>query len=114
MKEELYNAEVSLLETETRCDQVYVGSILDDDFFELGLSGVLYNRSDCVDEPLEPIEYKKPLEKFEVSQIEGESYLVTYILEEKREEWTKSFRSSIWTKHNSGWKMRFHQASVIK
>jgi hypothetical protein len=104
--------EESLWRAETRFDHDYMDQILAPDFLEFGRSGRVYRREDVFDAPPEPIHAALPLANFAVRTITGDVALVTYVSEVTYGEVKEvANRSSLWSRHAGGWRIRFHQGT---
>jgi len=110
--QDLKKLEESLWLEDTRFDNDYMNSVLDDTFFEYGRSGKTYSRTECMSHPYQPIGAKIPLEKFEVHHVSDTVKLVTYISEVGPEK-LRANRSSLWINYNNAWRLRFHQGTPI-
>jgi len=111
--EKLQELEESLWQDETRFDKEYMEQVLSPDFFEFGRSGRTYQREDTLSAPLQKINAKIPLKDFKVHTVSENVVLVTYISEVEDEELEVGNRSSLWMKTKEGWKLRFHQGTVV-
>lgn len=100
--------EKELMQSSTRKDIQRLGAILDDDFIEIGASGLVYDRNNILDSlPKEsPREYESF--GFEQRPIANNAILITYAVKIDNE---FSFRSSIWSKRSGVWKILFHQGT---
>ncbi|MGM0898433.1 MAG: DUF4440 domain-containing protein [Bacillota bacterium] len=86
-----------------------MAEILDDEFFEFGISGGVCRRSDFDrGHPLSEDEYH--IYRFEVKPLGPESVLTIYVLE-NRTTGIWSHRSSVWKNSRGGWKLFFHQGT---
>jgi hypothetical protein len=116
--ETLTRLEESLWQTETRYDPVLMDRLFADDFFEFGRSGRVYTREDLIlpASAKRPIHVCLPLPRLRFTVIDTNSVLVTYVSEVRREsgEVERANRSSIWSRHNGAWKLRFHQGTPIQ
>lgn len=113
--EEIQKLEESLWRTETRFDLNYMERILAPDFFEFGRSGRIYQRNDTLHGARpQVINAKIPLKNFKITTISDNTCLVTYISEVMYEGLEVGNRSSIWSKTEKGWQIRFHQGTVTK
>src|SRR5690606_3908526 len=83
--------------------------ILDDEFFEFGISGGICQRSDFNGGyALGEDDYR--ISRFEAKSLGPGSVLTIYTLENRTTGvWTH--RSSIWKKRRDGWKLFFHQGT---
>jgi hypothetical protein len=86
-----------------------------DDFWEVGASGQRYSKSAVLDElarrySREYVDQWETLD-FHCRKLAGEVYLLTYtLLQGKR----KTRRSTIWQNTPAGWKIVFHQGTVVQ
>jgi len=87
-----------------------------EDFWEIGASGTRYERSFVLDE-LER-RYKDPhpdvwtARDFECSPLAEGVYLLTYTLVQDEVRVTR--RTTIWKRSDDGWKIVFHQGTLIQ
>jgi hypothetical protein len=86
------------------------------DFWEIGASGRRYSRKYGLD-VLEK-RYQQPLEDvwetsdFRCQRLAPDVYLLTYTLLQNRERKTR--RSTIWQHTAEGWKIVFHQGTIVQ
>ncbi len=113
-RERLRALEESLWRPETRFNQDYMSRILSPDFIEFGRSGRVYQRADTLNTPEGPIKAKMPLENLDVRLIDANVALVTYISREEYGQVRVSNRSSIWSRTEDGWRIRFHQGTPVE
>jgi hypothetical protein len=106
--------EEALLDPAVRSDRARVDEFLAKDFQEFGASGRLWSRTEILDE-LAYKHYVPPtIEGFHCVLLADTVALVTYRtvrgpdLAGIR---VSSLRSSIWTKRDSTWELRFHQGT---
>ena len=89
--------------------------MLTDDFWEIGASGRVYIREDIVavlaDRMRNPPEDHWETEDFRCQELAPDLYLLTYAL---RQSERRSRRSSIWRRTAGGWRMQFHQGTVVQ
>ncbi|MBC7836489.1 DUF4440 domain-containing protein [Acetobacteraceae bacterium] len=112
--QELLKLEESLWIPEIRFDQVYMDNLLTPDFFEFGRSGKIYNREQILSRRPQAINATFPLKNFKVELITSEVAQVTYVSEVMYDKLEIGNRSSIWLKTPTGWKLRFHQGTVVE
>lgn len=112
--EKLKQLEESLWIAETRFNRAYMESVLAPDFFEFGRSGCTYTREETLSAPAGEIHARLPLRDFKVTLITPDVMLVTYISEVQYETLQIGNRSSIWLHTPSGWKLKFHQGTVVE
>jgi hypothetical protein len=109
----LRELEESLWRSKTRFNQAYMERILAPDFFEFGRSGRIYTREDTLAAPPHEINARLPLENFAVHPIDSNVVLVTYVSEVRYEEVDVGNRSSLWSRTDAGWQLRFHQGTPV-
>jgi hypothetical protein len=92
-----------------------IESMLADTFWEVGASGKIYDREHGINTLFE--RSKKPLEKtwhskdFYCCEIAPNNYLLTYtILQDKNR---MSRRATLWRKTEDGWKVLYHQGTLV-
>lgn len=105
----LIDAEIAL----ARRDPAWPGGVaalLDADFVEVGASGRVFDRA-SIEEVLAadgPSELQ--LDEFGVHALAEDVALVTYrTVDQER----TARRSSIWVRSDAGWRMRYHQGTVV-
>jgi hypothetical protein len=88
--------------------------VLAPDFVEFGRSSRVYVRAEVLATPPAPIPIALPLPSFRVRWIAPDVALVTYQSDlasaSGRE---RALRSSLWTRSNGRWQLRFHQGTPI-
>jgi hypothetical protein len=110
--DQLRRLEESLWRAETRFDRHHMNEVLAPDFVEFGRSGRVYRREDTLNVPAQSIDAMLPLAKFAVRSIATDVALVTYVSEVTYGEVTEvANRSSLWSRHEGAWRIRFHQGT---
>ena len=110
--DQLRRLEESLWRPETRFNRDHMDEVLAPDFFEFGRSGRVYRREDTLDVPVQAIDATPRLTKFAVRSISADVALVTYVSEVTYAEVKEvANRSSLWSRHAGGWRLRFHQGT---
>lgn len=89
-------------------------NMMDDAFWEIGASGRRYSRAYVLD-VLKERWRAAPAERWETydfhcSEIAAGNYLLTYTLKQP-DRLTR--RTSIWRRTDSGWKILFHQGTIV-
>jgi hypothetical protein len=111
-QDQLRLLEESLWRGETRFNRDHMNELLAPDFLEFGRSGRVYRREDILDVPPQPIDATLPLPKFAVQPITADVVLVTYVSEVTYGAVKEvANRSSLWSRHPGGWRIRFHQGT---
>lgn len=87
-----------------------------DEFWEVAASGNVYTQHDVINTLLErynDLDYQDIWEAkdFELTKIAPDHYLLTYILIQDKTRVTR--RSTLWRRINGGWKILYHQGTVI-
>lgn len=88
--------------------------LFDDNFFEFGASGHIYDKKDVLEVLPMQKEAKSTMHKFMVNEIAPQTLLATYKLEREDIDTaakTWSLRSSIWQFCGDRWKIIFHQGT---
>ena len=109
---ELRSLEQELWQEKTRFDIQRMREIMAEDFFEFGMSGRYYTLEDTLAIEAQEIKAEIPLANFSVRKFSENVALVTYNSATKYGE--KVFharRSSLWSRNNGGWQLRFHQGT---
>jgi hypothetical protein len=87
-----------------------------EDFWEVGASGRRYSRKHVLDVLEE--RHKTPVEEvwdttdFRCQELAADVYLLTYTLRQNGARITR--RSTIWRRAQDGWKIVFHQGTVVE
>lgn len=108
----LQQLEEDLWRQETRFDLPYMEEVFARDFFEFGRSGRTYTRQEALSLPSQPIDAVLPLADFQARLLTPDVAQVTYnsaVIYDGVVEFGR--RSSIWTRTNDSWELRFHQGT---
>lgn len=113
--EKLKALEESLWIAEYRFDREKMNQILAEDFFEYGQSSRIYQRTDTLNVPAQEIHAVIPLTDFKIRLIESHVAQVTYIsIVDYADGEARALRSSLWSRTQEGWKLRFHQRTPLQ
>ena len=111
---ELELLEEGLWRVEVRFDPIRMDELLAPDFFEIGRFGRTYRREDIMGTTVQSINARLPLMEFRARLLAPNIAQVIYVstvtyqgVEEL------AYRSSIWSRAENGWKLRFHQGTAI-
>ena len=111
-KQLLETLEENLWKSETRFDMDWMERTLASDFLEFGRSGRVYSRNETLGLESQPIDARLPLEDFRARLISPDVALVTYISAVAYGGVVElGNRSSIWSRTECGWELRFHQGT---
>ncbi len=107
---ELSSLEHAMWRESTRFDLAFQEAKFAADFLEFGRSGRTYTRSQIIRTESSPI--NATLTNLQIRALDLATVLVTYDSEAVyNNEVEYAHRSSIWTRGNAGWQMRFHQGT---
>jgi len=111
----LRRLEESLLNPAVRRDPERLRSMLTEDFLEFGSSGRVWTRKSIIELLATEKNFSPPaIEDFHCTMLADKVALVTYRTlrdDGKSGESLESLRSSIWTRQDGEWRMRFHQGT---
>ena len=106
--------EEGLWRADARFDRTQMDVVLAPDFFEVGRSGRVYRREDTLGVRAQPIDARLPLRDFKARLLDSNVAQVTYVSAVTHEGVEEiANRSSIWTRSEHGWQLRFHQGTAI-
>ena len=109
LKAHIFVLEQSHIQNEIREDVNQLGDILADDFFEIGSSGYMYTREDCLTDGV--VLSEMTMYNFELHALSNEVVLTTYFIVDATRN-RNTYRSSIWKKVNGRWRLYFHQGTI--
>lgn len=113
---QLRSLEESLWREETRLSRDRLETLVDDSYLEFGSSGKVYNKRQMMDAEIQEINAQLPLPEFRITFLAPTVALLTYrsiqtFSDGLRKE---ARRASIWTKKKNGWKLTFHQGTLVR
>jgi len=112
----LRQLEVELLSEATRTNLRRLNEIIADEYLEIGKSGKIYSKPEVI-EALKKEKYKEiKISGFEITPITDSVILAVYTAYQNRAEKNtivRSVRSSIWKLFGAGWKIIFHQGTIV-
>ncbi|KGD85886.1 DUF4440 domain-containing protein [Rhizobium sp. YS-1r] len=89
-------------------------AMTDEAFWEIGASGRVYTRAFVIDNLIkryrDPEPHDWPCRDFAISRLADGLYQLSYILEEPDR---RTWRTTLWRNTSGGWKILFHQGTVI-
>lgn len=109
LKEHLQQLEESHTGLEVRRSKEKLDAILADDFFEIGSSGYIYDKKECLETGVVLTEMK--LHNYEIYPLAHDIVLSTYFLVDTTRE-RNTLRSSIWKLIGGHWQLYFHQGTI--
>ena len=109
LKEHLQQLEESHTGLEVRRSKEKLDAILADDFFEIGSSGYIYDKKECLETGVVLTEMK--LYNYEIYPLAHDIVLATYFLVDTMRE-RNTLRSSIWKLIDGHWQLYFHQGTI--
>jgi hypothetical protein len=96
----------------TRFDRTFQEQRFATDFFEFGRSGRVYTRDQIIQLDSQPIHAVLPLPNIAIRLLDRNTAQVTYNSQVEYDSFVEyARRSSIWSRTESGWIMRFHQGT---
>ena len=109
LKEHLQQLEESHTGLEVRRSKEKLNAILADEFFEIGSSGYVYDKKECLETGVVLTEMK--LYNYEIYPLAYDIVLATYFLVDTTRE-RNTLRSSIWKFIEGRWQLYFHQGTI--
>lgn len=115
--QDLRKLEEKMWQVEWRYSREFMEGALAADFFEFGASGRTYDRTKTIE--VAPGEIREigatlPLPDFEVRLLSPNIAQVTYrSIDHTQGRERHARRSSIWSRTDDGWELRFHQGTLI-
>ncbi len=103
--------EESHLDIDVRKSKEKMAHILADEFKEIGSSGKMYTKSDCLNEGVGLFEMT--VHDFEVYPLSEDLTLTTYLLINATRN-RNTLRSSIWKYIDNRWQLYFHQGTITE
>jgi len=109
LKEHLQNLEESHTGLEVRMSRERLDEILSADFFEIGSSGYMYDKKECLETGVVLAEMK--IHNYEIYPLSNDLTLSTYFLVDTTRN-RNTLRSSIWKFIDGRWQLYFHQGTI--
>ena len=107
-RRELEEAHLSLIVRESPEE---LDKILADDFWEIGSSGIIYDKKECLE--LGVVLSKMTLYNYEIERLAEDIVLATYFIEDQTRN-RNTLRSSIWKFIDERWQLSFHQGTITQ
>lgn len=108
LREKIRDLEESHLKLEIRKQPEKLGQILADEFKEIGSSGFMFGKKECLEDGVTLHELS--LHHFDIQLLAPEVVLTTYLIHNKTKE-ENTLRSSIWKRIDGRWQLYFHQGT---
>jgi hypothetical protein len=108
--EQVVARELRLLDPDVRADVDAVTELLHPDFAEYGASGRVWDRDSIVAALAEDPGVSGTAEDLRAARLADDVVLVTYRVDGER----RSLRSSVWVRDDDGWRVRFHQGTLVR
>ncbi|SDN98245.1 DUF4440 domain-containing protein [Halobacillus sp. SY10] len=109
LKEKLKALETHHLQLSTRKSTEGLDYILADDFWEIGSSGVPYDKKFCLEQGV--LLTEMALDHYEIQPLSEDTVLATYYVTDTTRN-RNTLRSSIWKKIDERWQLYFHQGTM--
>ncbi len=109
LKEHLQKLEESHTGLEVRVNMEKLDEILADDFFEIGSSGFMYDKQECLEVGV--VLTEMTLHNYEIYPLAEDVVLSTYFIVDTTRN-RNTLRSSIWKHIDGRWQLYFHQGTI--
>ena len=109
LKEQLQKLEESHIGLELRMSMEKLGELLADDFFEIGSSGFMYDKQECLETGV--VLTDMTLYNYEIYPLAEDVVLATYFIVDTTRN-RNTLRSSIWKHIDGRWQLYFHQGTI--
>ena len=112
--QEVRELENYLLRSDVRGSHEELDRLLADDFYEVGTSGRLFDKTDIIDALVSETPRTLVMQEFIATSLSESVVLTTFrIIRHISDEETRSSRhSSVWRKTEDGWEMFYHQGTL--
>lgn len=111
LKVQLRELEETHINLEVRTSSEELDKILADDFWEIGSSGVKYDKQECLE--LGVVLSEMTIHNYEIQALAPDVVLATYFIEDITRK-RNTLRSSIWKYIDSRWQLYFHQGTITQ
>ncbi|MEH7385297.1 DUF4440 domain-containing protein [Bacillus sp. JJ1521] len=109
LKQHLKELEEMHTNIEVRKSREKLGEILADDFFEIGSSGYMIDKRECLESGSALTDMS--LHNYEIYPLAPDVVLTTYFIVDKTRN-RNTLRSSIWKRIDGSWQLYFHQGTI--
>ena len=109
LKEQLQKLEESHTSMSVRTSMEKLGELLADDFFEIGSSGFMYDKQECLETGV--VLTDMTLYNYEIYPLAEDVVLSTYFIVDTTRN-RNTLRSSIWKLIDGRWQLYFHQGTI--
>lgn len=110
---ELTRLEEGMWQAASRFDEQFQDTRFAQDFFEFGRSGRVYVREQAIRAAASPLPAQLPLANLKIRALDRDTAQVTYDSVVHYDSGVEyAHRSSIWTRAEVGWVMRFHRGTA--
>ena len=109
LKEHLQKLEESHTSMTVRTSKEKLGELLANDFFEIGSSGFMYDKQECLEAGV--VLTEMTLHNYEIYPLADGVVLATYFIVDTTRN-RNTLRSSIWKFIDGRWQLYFHQGTI--
>ncbi|MEH7381048.1 DUF4440 domain-containing protein [Bacillus sp. JJ1533] len=109
LKQHLKKLEEKHINIAVRKSREELDQILADDFFEIGSSGYMFDKKECLESGMALTEMS--LHNYEIYPLAPDVVLTTYFIVDKTRN-RNTLRSSIWKLMDVRWRLYFHQGTI--
>ena len=116
LEEQIKALETALLRQEVRASASSLSELIDEDFFELGVSGTLWNKQTVIAALKNESFSERTISDFRLKRLAADVVLAVYRCHRAANEERPaaySLRSSIWKRVHGQWRMVFHQGTPL-
>lgn len=103
--------EKSHISLEVRTSKEALNEILADEFWEVGGSGIIYDKEYCLEHGV--VLTDMSLHHYNVQELADGVVFSTYLIEDKTRQ-RNTWRSSIWKYIDNRWQLFFHQGTITE
>ena len=117
IKEHLYDLETALQEQEVRASAEKLAALIDDEYYEFGVSGTVWTKQDVIVALQNESFAVREICDFTVKLLSPDVALATYRCHRHATEGrasADSLRSSIWKCVRGQWRLIFHQGTALQ
>lgn len=111
LREQLKELEERHINLGVRKSSEELNKILADDFFEIGSSGKIFDKKECLVSGVVLTEMS--LHNYEIHPLASNVILATYFITDKTRN-RNTFRSSIWKRIDGRWQLYYHQGTTTE
>ena len=116
LEKQIRELEAAMLRQEVRASASSLSELIDEDFFELGVSGRLWNKQTVIAALKNEVFSERTISDFRLKRLAADVVLAVYRchrMATENQPAADSLRSSIWKRVRGQWRMVFHQGTPL-